>query len=126
MSSGTILVVDDYEDLRRWVAFFLRGRGYQVLQASTGKTAIQIAIGVNPNLLLLDQRLPDMDGAEVARELRKIPKTAHIPVVAWTADCSIARRQALIKAGLHDCIQKPVSFKDLEAVINRFLPRPSA
>src|SRR5215467_2316764 len=99
----SILVVEDYGDLRRLVASFLRARGYQVLQASTGKAAIQIAIGVNPNLLLLDQRLPDMDGAEVARELRKIPKTAHIPVVAWTADWSISRRQALIKAGLHDC-----------------------
>ena len=74
MSSRTILVVDDYGDLRRLVASFLRARGYQVLQASTGKAAVQITIGVNPNLLL-------------------------------------------IKAELHDCIQKPISFRELEAVI---------
>jgi two-component system response regulator RpfG len=61
-----------------------------------------------------------MDGVEVARELRKIPKTAHIPVVAWTLIAQYPDGEALTKAGLHDCIQKPVSFRELEAVINRF------
>ena len=126
MSSRTILVVEDYEDLRNAVAFFLRAHGYEVLQTATGNAAIQIATNQSPNLVLVDLRLPDINGVEVARELRKIPNTAHIPVVGWSADCdSEPRRQALINAGLHDCIQKPVSFRELEAVVSRFVPAGS-
>jgi len=82
----TLLVVDDYEDLRKLVVFFLSARGYAVLEAPTGRMVIHAAIEGNPNLILLELRLPDMNGIEVARELQKIPETTHIPVTAWTAD----------------------------------------
>ena len=82
MSSKTILVVDDYEDLRKLLAFFFSARGYNILEAPSGRIAIQAAITDNPNLILLDLRLPDMSGIEVARELQEIPQTAHIPIIA--------------------------------------------
>lgn len=127
MSSKTILVVDDYEDLRKLVAFFLSARGYEVLEAQSGRTAIHAAMEGNPNLILLDLRLPDMNGIEVARELQKIPETAHIPVIAWTADYRAQPpRDRLLQAGLFDCIQKPVSLRELEAVVARCLNPVSA
>ena len=58
MSSKTILVVDDYEDLRKLVAFFLSAHGYEVLEAQSGRTAIHAAMEGTPNLILLDLRLP--------------------------------------------------------------------
>ena len=122
MSSKTILVVDDYEDLRKLVAFFLSARGYEVLEAPTGRMAIHAAIESNPNLILLDLRLPDMNGIEVARELQKIPETTHIPVIAWTADYrNQPNRDTLLQSGLFDCIQKPVSLRELEVAVARCL-----
>jgi len=127
MSSKTILVVDDYEDLRKLVAFFLSVHGYEVLEAQSGRTAIHAAMEGNPNLILLDLRLPDMNGIEVARELQKIPEMAHIPVIAWTADYRAKpHRDMLLQAGLFGCIQKPVSLRELEAVVARCLNPLSA
>ena len=127
MSSKTILVVDDYEDLRKLVGFFLTARGYEILEAPNGRRAIHVAIKDNPNLILLDLRLPDMNGIEVARELQKIPQTAHIPVIAWTADYRTKpNRDMLLRSGLFECIEKPVSLCELEAVIARCLNPGSA
>ena len=69
-----------------WWHFSSPPGGYEVLEAQSGRAAIHAAMEGNPNLILLDLRLPDMNGIEVARELQKIPETAHIPVIAWTAD----------------------------------------
>jgi CheY-like chemotaxis protein len=127
MSSKTILVVDDYEDLRKLVALFLSARGYEILEAPSGRTAIHAAIKDNPNLILLDLRLPDMNGIEVARELQKIPQTAGIPIIAWTADYRAKpNRDMLVRSGLFECIEKPVSLRELEAVIVRCLNPESA
>ena len=127
MSSKTILVVDDYEDLRKLVAFFLSARGYQIIEAPSGQRAIHAAIKDNPSLILLDLRLPDMNGIEVARELQKMPQTAQIPVIAWTADHRAKpNRDTLLQSGLFECIEKPVSLRELEAVITRCLNSGSA
>ena len=68
---------------------------------------IHAAIEGNPNLILLDLRLPDMNGIEVARELQKIPETTHIPVIVWTADYrGQPNRDTLLQSGLFDCISK--------------------
>lgn len=119
-----VLVVEDFEDLRRLVALYLHARGYQVLEAANGRTAIQTAQSGNPNLILLDIRLPDINGVDVIRELRQLPQTKHIPIVGWSAEsASNPQREVLRCAGISDYIQKPTSLKGLEAVIARFLPK---
>ena len=123
MHSPRVLIVEDFEDLRKLVAFYLSARGYQVLEAANGRTAIKTAIRGKPNFILLDLRLPDVNGLEVARELRKSPHTEHIPIVGWSADFgSNPQRETLRRAGIVDYLQKPISLKDLDAVIKRFLP----
>ena len=72
MTTSKILIVDDYENLRNLVARFLANLGYTVLQAADGRSAIQIAIAEGPKFILLDLLLPDMNGMEVARQLRQI------------------------------------------------------
>ena len=125
MTSHKILIVEDFEDLRNLVSVYLGTRGYDVLEACTGRAAIEIAVIGNPKLILLDLRLPDMNGLEVARELRKLPQTEHIPIVGWTGDCqSKPSEKAWREAGLTDCVEKPVSMRELEAVIDRFVPTP--
>jgi two-component system phosphate regulon response regulator PhoB len=125
LASSHVLIVEDFEDLRNLVSFYLGARGYDVLEACTGRAAIEIAVIGNPKLILLDLRLPDLNGLEVARELRKLPQTEHIPIIGWTTDCqSKPSEKVWREAGLTDCVEKPVSMRELEAVIDRFVPTP--
>jgi DNA-binding response OmpR family regulator len=124
MECARVLVVEDFADLRKLVAFYLVTRGYRVFEAASGRVAIQTAINENPNFILLDLRLPDLNGLEVARELRKSPQMEHIPIVGWSADCPTnGHREALRHAGINDYLQKPVKLRDLDAVIERCLPK---
>ena len=126
-SPPRVLVVEDFEDLRKLVAVYLAGRGYQVLQARNGKAAIQTAKSENPHLILLDIRLPDMNGLDVVRKLRKLPETNHVPIIGWSADSgSNPQRETLRRAGISHYIQKPTSLKELDAVLQRFLPKRSS
>jgi DNA-binding response OmpR family regulator len=125
LASHKILIVEDFEDLRNLVSIYLGARGYDVLEACTGRAAIETAVSENPKLILLDFRLPDMDGLEVTRELHRLPQTEHIPIVGWSADChSKPPKKVWRQAGLADCVQKPVSMREPEAVIDRFVPTP--
>jgi len=122
LASHKILIVEDFEDLRNLVSFYLCARGYDILEACTGRAAIEIAVIGNPKLILLDLRLPDINGVAVARELRKLPQTKHIPILAWTADCrSKPAEEVWRRAGISDCLEKPVSMRELEAAIERFV-----
>lgn len=123
MAAPKILVVDDYEKLRKLVAIFLRRHGYTVLQAADGRTAIEIAIAEAPKFILLDLLLPDMNGMEVARQLRQISHFKHIPIVGWTGS-PVPRHQALLRVNLTDCVLKPLAPLALRALLERFLPNP--
>ena len=80
-----ILIVEDNEDLRKMLAWVLQPHGYETLQAATGKEGIEKAIAAQPGLILLDIRLPDMNGVDVARAIKTNTRTAHIPIVGWSA-----------------------------------------
>jgi DNA-binding response OmpR family regulator len=124
IDSPCVLIVEDFEDLRNLVAFYLGARGYRVLKAANGRAAIETAISGNPGFVLLDLRLPDINGLEVALQLRKSPQTQHTPIVGWSADSPSSRHSETLRcAGITDYLQKPISLKDLEAVIDRFLPK---
>jgi len=125
MDSPRLLIVEDFEDLRKLVAFYLDARGYQVVEAANGRTAIESAKAGKPDFILLDLRLPDLNGLEVARELRKLPQTENIPIVGWSADFKSNPQQKLLQhAGITDYLQKPTALKDICAIIERFLPMP--
>jgi CheY-like chemotaxis protein len=118
-----VLLVEDFEDLRKQVSLYLSNRGYQVLEAPNGGAAIQTALSGKPNFILIDFRLPDMNGVELARELRKLPQTEHVPIVGWSADSRNPRRETLRQAGITEYLEKPIRLKDLDAVIERFVPK---
>ena len=123
-SPPRVLIVEDFEDLRKLVAVYLCDCGYQVLEASNGKAAIQTAKTADPHLILLDIRLPDGNGLEVAKELRKLSQTKDVPIIGWSAESgSNPQRETLRRAGISHYIQKPTSLKELDAVIKQFLPK---
>lgn len=123
MTASKILLVEDYETLRQLVARLLGRLGYTVLQAADGRTAIQVAIAEAPKFILLDLVLPDMNGMEVARQLRQISQFKHIPIVGWTGN-PISRQQAILRKNLTDCMLKPLAPRALYALLERFLPKP--
>jgi DNA-binding response OmpR family regulator len=123
MDPPRILIVEDFEDLRNLVVTYLSSRGYQVIQASTGQGAIQTAITGNPSLILLDIRLPDINGVDVVRELRKLSQTKHVPIIGWSAEPRAnPQRELLQQAGISAYIEKPTKLNELDRLIERLLP----
>ena len=103
------------------LAWLLQPRGYETLQAATGKEAIQVAIAAHPNLILLDLNLPDMNGADVARAIKKNTRTAHIPIVGWSAYFGEHWREEALRAGMVAYMEKPLSVPVIEATIKQFI-----
>ncbi len=110
----TILVVDDQPQMIGMVAEWLRRHHYGVLSATSGEEAIRLAVAHQPDLILLDVMMPQMDGIEVCRRLRSHEHTSHIPVVLMTAYDPLVGQVEALKAGATDYIAKPFALEDLE------------
>lgn len=79
-----VLLVDDYQDAREMYLEYLKGSGFRVIEAATGEAALAIAFATPPDIIVLDLRLPDMDGWTAADRLKTDPRTRHIPVIVLT------------------------------------------
>jgi CheY-like chemotaxis protein len=117
----SILIADDNEDLRKVLTWLLQPRGYDILQAATGREAIEKAITAQPGLILLDIRLPDMNGVDVARAIKKDQRTAHIPIVGWSAYFGERWSEEALRAGMVAYMEKPLSVPVIEATIKQFI-----
>ena len=126
MEKGTILVVDDEEDIVELVELNLTREGYRVLGCTTGERALEIAKSKLPNLIVLDLMLPGIDGLEVCRRLKRSPKTAHIPIVMLTAKAEEADIVTGLELGADDYVTKPFSPRELVARVRAVLRRASA
>jgi len=105
----TILVVDDERDIRELVAFSLRYAGIEVVTASSGEEAVSVAKQTLPDLILMDVRMPRLDGFEACRQVKADPEIQHIPVVFLSAKGQDAEIQAGFAAGGTDYLVKPFS-----------------
>ena len=103
-----VLVVDDDGRNRKLAVDVLRLAGLRTLEAATGGEAIARATAERPDVILLDLQLPDLDGTEVARDLRADPRTAEIPVVALSALRLEGREDWLREAGFSGFLGKPI------------------
>jgi DNA-binding response OmpR family regulator len=118
-AGGRVLVVDDEEQVRELLSEFLRGKGYDVALAESGKTALDVAERWNPHVILLDIRLPDLDGIEVCARLRSIEKTRSIPVIVATAfeDTAVDA----FDAGADDFVSKPFQLTEIALRVGAML-----
>jgi two-component system alkaline phosphatase synthesis response regulator PhoP len=114
--SQTILIADGDRDVLQLLSSNLEGRGYRVLTASDGREAV-LKAQARPDLILLDIMLPDMDGWEVARQLKRDEATAPIPLFVVTAKASELDEVIGFELGAADYIRKPVSIEALMARI---------
>lgn len=113
MSQGRILVVEDNDRNLKLVRDVLQYAGYDVVEARTGEQGVALATADPPDLVLMDLQLPGIDGAEALRQLRAVPATADIPVVALTAFAMKQDRERTERAGFDGYVAKPVSVRAL-------------
>ncbi len=119
IAGALILVVEDNAKNMALLRDVLRATGYRTLEASTGGQALALATGHGPALVLMDIRLPDMDGVQVLRRLRMDSGTATIPVLAVTAQAMKGDRERFREAGFDGYLAKPVDIDDLLAAVER-------
>jgi two-component system phosphate regulon response regulator PhoB len=107
--SKKIVVVEDHPAVRRVLTLSLRQRGYEIVEANTGRSGIALTSEENPDLVLVDLSLPDLSGLEVAKRIKQNPETAKIPLVA-----------------LSGCTERELALKTLESGMAAYLTKPAA
>jgi DNA-binding response OmpR family regulator len=118
-----ILVVDDEPEAVELLEFNLRQAGFDVLTATDGAEALKKAHGTVPNLIILDLMLPEIDGLEVCKLLRRDPKTSAVPIIMVTAKAAEIDRTLGLELGADDYVTKPFSPRELVLRVKKLLQR---
>ena len=116
-----ILVVEDNEMNLELVSDILTANGYEVIQAQGGEEALQVARDQQPDLILMDIQLPEMDGLEVTRLLKGSAQTSAIKIVALTAHAMLGDEEKAREAGCSGYIAKPINTREFVNVMAGFL-----
>jgi CheY-like chemotaxis protein len=106
-----VLVVDDERQIRNLLKEFLTNEAYEVILASNGKEAIELTDKEHPDVILLDLKMPGIDGIEVCKRLKEEPKTQFIPIIVITG--YVDNKIHAIEAGADDFVHKPVNLTEL-------------
>ena len=128
MASGKILIVDDDRNICELLRLYIEKEGFETAIANDGKAAVQMFDAVNPDLILLDIMLPELDGWQVCREIRK---KSQCPIIMLTAKGEVFDKVLGLELGADDYVVKPFEAKEVIARINavpepRLYARPAA
>jgi DNA-binding response OmpR family regulator len=119
-----ILIAEDERDIRDLVAFTLRFAGYEVFSASNGEEAVDLAPRVNPDLILMDVRMPRMTGYEACKVIKANPDLKDIPIVFLSAKGQESEIQQGLDAGAEEYLLKPFApdqlTKRVKAILEKF------
>jgi pilus assembly protein CpaE len=123
--SEKILIIDDDLDTLRLVGLMLQRQGYQISAATNGQQGLDKAFEEDPDLILLDVMMPDMDGYEVTRRLRQNPSTMETPILMFTAKTQLDDKVTGFEVGANDYLTKPTHPSELQARVKTLLSRVS-
>jgi two-component system cell cycle response regulator DivK len=121
MTGALILIVEDNDKNRKLVRDVLTFKGYEVIESETGEEGLRLAQERCPSLVLMDIRLPGIDGVEALRRLRAEETTRGIPVMAMTASVMSEDRQKIMAAGFDGYQTKPINVTDFVAAVAQLL-----
>jgi len=117
----TILLVEDYPETRTMLRQWLERKGYRLVEAADGQEALDLAPLAHPDLILMDLRLPEMNGIAATRRLREHPDLKDVPVVALSALDPGMFRDAALSVGCVEYLTKPIDLDELESLLIRLL-----
>lgn len=120
MAGELILVVDDNERNLRLARDVLHFAGFNVVEASSGSDGVAAALEHLPDVILMDIRLPDMDGTEAVERIKADARTAGIPVVALTSLAMKGDREWFLQHGFDGYLEKPISVRELPDQVRAF------
>lgn len=121
--SEKILIIDDDLDTLRLVGLMLQRQGYQISAATNGQQGLDKAFEETPDLILLDIMMPDMDGYEVTRRLRRNPSTMETPILMFTAKTQLDDKVIGFEVGANDYLTKPTHPSELQTRVKALLSR---
>jgi two-component system cell cycle response regulator DivK len=121
MANELVLIVDDNAMNVKLARDVLRFAGFRTLEAGTGGGGVSLAIEHLPDAILMDIRLPDMEGTAAVRLLKDEPRTAKIPVVALTSFAMKGDRERLLGEGFDGYLEKPISVRDFPTQVRSYL-----
>jgi two-component system, cell cycle response regulator DivK len=117
----TLLLVEDNEDNRIIYSTVLRHTGYEVVEATDGVQAVDLARRIAPDLILMDISIPEIDGWEATKILRQDPKTRDIPIIALTAHALADDRERATAVGFSSYLAKPIEPRAVVAEVRRWI-----
>jgi len=124
-TASKVLIVDSNDAFRGSLSAFIEGLGHQVMEATSGPEAIEKASSFHPNLIMMEVRLPGMNGDEVTAKLKSNSATRNIPVVintGWTTSCNVEDRiHRALNAGAAEILYKPIQMPELRGVLRNYL-----
>jgi len=123
MSKEKILIIEDEKDIVKMLDYNLKREGFKTLSAYNGEDGLDMASKENPDLILLDLMLPEIDGFDVCKALKSDPKTSHIPIIILTAKDQETDKIVGLELGADDYVTKPFSPRELIARIKAVLRR---
>ena len=121
MGKAKILYIEDNIDNMILVKRILEIEGYEVIQAETGEEGLAKAFESHPDIVITDINLPDIDGYTITTKLKQDQVTAHIPIIAMTANVMKKDKQTVFEAGCDGYISKPIDVDELPIQIENFL-----
>ena len=121
----TILVVEDHDDTREMLCILLEGWGFRVVEACDGLEAVEAASKERPQLILMDSRLPLLDGIQATRRIRENPLLNHVKILALNGSGSRPYHAEALAAGCDECIEKPFDIESLRTYVVHAATRPA-
>ena len=112
-----ILIIDDERPIRETLEMFLQEKGYEVLTSEDGEGGLEAIKRQRPEIVILDIRLPGMDGLEVLRRIREAGRDTHVIMITAYHDAETAKQA--MKLGAYECIRKPLDADEFEVAIEK-------
>ncbi|HEU4745452.1 MAG TPA: response regulator [Anaerolineales bacterium] len=122
-NKGTILYVEDNPDNRLLVRRILLSEDYSLLEATDAMDALNVLKTAQPDLILMDINMPDMDGYTLTAKIKSMPGFERVPILAVTANVMRGDKEKTLEAGCDGYIQKPLDIEQLTREIERFISR---
>jgi two-component system cell cycle response regulator DivK len=123
MSDVRILYIEDNHENRLLVRRILEAEGYSMIEATDGPTGLEVAAQMQPDLILLDINLPEIDGYDLARRFRNTPGLQQVPILAITANVMKGDRERTLNSGCDGYIQKPIDVDRLPQLVRTALQK---